>query len=119
LTASDVLQSDISPKVDILKDILFVMKLYPSYVDSKDYISIRSSLRSEPVVNLRKTCLKLQKYLPLESQKQFKIAYGEMIDSLTDMDLVIIIIFSIVIIVIITLTITTKDNIYYYKNKPL
>ena len=44
LTAAELLKSDIDPKVDALKDILFVLKLYPDYADKRDYISIRQSL---------------------------------------------------------------------------
>lgn len=44
LTAADVLKSDINPKIDELKDILFVLKLYPTFSEKHDYISIRQSL---------------------------------------------------------------------------
>ena len=44
LTAAQLLKTDIDPKVDVLKDILFVFKLYPTYVEKKDYVSIRQSL---------------------------------------------------------------------------
>ena len=44
LTAAQLLKTDIDPKVDVLKDILFVFKLYPTYAEKKDYVSIRQSL---------------------------------------------------------------------------
>ena len=88
LTAADVLKSDIAPKVDLLKDILFVFRLYPSYVDNGDYDSLRQSFRSEPTMELRKTCKKLQKYLPSNQVSGFAKAYDEMIDSINDLDAV-------------------------------
>ena len=39
-------------------------------------------------MNLRKTCKKLEKYLPDGVQKQFSASYANMIESLTDMDVV-------------------------------
>lgn len=44
LTAAELLKNDISPRVETLNDILFVLKLYPSYADKGDYASIRQSL---------------------------------------------------------------------------
>eukprot|EP01036_Dinobryon_divergens_P023275 gene23276-31603_t len=86
LTAAQLLKTDIDPKVDVLKDILFVFKLYPTYAEKKDYVSIRQSLREEPAMNLRKTCKKLGKYLPSNVQDKFSAAYSDMIDSLNEMD---------------------------------
>mmetsp|Transcript_31447 Transcript_31447/g.45262 ORF Transcript_31447/g.45262 Transcript_31447/m.45262 type:complete len:223 (-) Transcript_31447:68-736(-) len=88
LTAADLLKNDITPKVDTLNDILFVLKLYPSYAEKGDYVSIRQSLRQEPAMNLRKTCKKLEKYLPDNVQKQFSASYASMIDSLNEMDVI-------------------------------
>lgn len=86
LSASEVLRSDINPKVDLLKDILFVVKLYPEYIKNSDYDSIRKSLRQEPTIDLRKTCKKLEKYLPAEEVVPFDKAYSNMIDSMNDLD---------------------------------
>jgi hypothetical protein len=88
LTAADVLKSDLDPRVDFLNDVLFVFKLYPDYLEKGDYSSIRSSLRSDPTVELRKTCKKLVKYLPVEKAKLFNTAYASMIDVLNDVDAV-------------------------------
>jgi len=88
LSAADVLKSDIDPKVDSLKDILFIIKLFPSYVDSFDYSSIRQSLRQDPVVELRKTCKKLTKYLPANQIASFNKNYSDMIDKINDLDVV-------------------------------
>lgn len=88
LSAADVLKSDIDPKVDSLKDILFIIKLYPSYVESLDYASIRQSLRQDPVVELRKTCKKLSKYLPAAQITSFNKNYNDMIDKINELDVV-------------------------------
>ena len=88
LSAADVLKSDIDPKVDSLKDILFIIKLYPSYVESSDYVSIRQSLRQDPVVELRKTCRKLTKYLPATQITSFNKNYNDMIDKINELDVV-------------------------------
>lgn len=88
LTAADVLKSDLEPKIDALKDIFFVIKLYPSYLDSKDYQSIRQSLRQEPLIETRKTCRKIVKYLPENQVLPFNKAYNNMIEKLNDLDVV-------------------------------
>jgi hypothetical protein len=88
LTAADVLKSDLEPRVSYLQDVLFVFKLYPEYLEKGDYTSIRSSLRSDPTVELRKTCKKLVKYLPVEKAKEFNTGYAGMIDALNDLDAV-------------------------------
>ena len=41
LTATDLIRTDVSPRLDLLKDVLFVFKLYPTYAEKGDYISIR------------------------------------------------------------------------------
>ena len=91
LSAADVLKSDIDPKVDALKDILFIIKLYPSYVESLDYASIRQSLRQDPVVEMRKTCRKLVKYLPEAQISSYNKNYNDMIDKINELDVVSIV----------------------------
>lgn len=88
LSASDVLQADIKPRVDLLQDIFFIFKLLPNYLENNDYASIRKSLRQDPVIELRKTCKKLEKYLPATEMKNFDKAYGNMIDAVNDLDVV-------------------------------
>lgn len=92
ISAADVLRSDIEPKMDLLRDIQFVFKLYPNLVENGDYSTIRKGLRQEPVIDLRKTCKNLMKYLPADQASPFKRAYEEMIDSLNDLDAVNIIV---------------------------
>jgi hypothetical protein len=88
LTALDVLQSDIEPKLSILKDILFTLKLYPEYINSKDYASLRSGVRQQPAMDLRKTCKKLKPFLPAGQQAIYEDAYNTLIDSFETMDVV-------------------------------
>merc|ERR1712091_203882 len=64
LSASDLRKVDIEPKLDVLKDVLFILRLLPTYVSSQDYTSLRQSLREGPSIELRKTCKKLEKYMP-------------------------------------------------------
>jgi hypothetical protein len=90
LTASDVLKSDIEPKVLLLKEVLGVLQKFPSYIESKDYISFRQALREEPAMELRKTCVKLKKYLPSSQIPNFEKAYSDLIETLNNMDYVII-----------------------------
>lgn len=42
LTAKEILMASVEPKIAQLKDILFTFKLYPSYLDSRDYVSFRA-----------------------------------------------------------------------------
>ena len=42
LTAREILLASVEPKIAQLKDILFTFKLYPSYLDSRDYVSFRA-----------------------------------------------------------------------------
>ena len=42
LTAREILMASVEPKIAQLKDILFTFKLYPSYLDSRDYVSFRA-----------------------------------------------------------------------------
>lgn len=87
LTASELIRSDLQPKIEILKDILFTIKTYPELIDKQDYLTIRSLLRSEPAVSLRVTCRKLKQFLPSKSQQDsFGSAYSTMIDSVDDFD---------------------------------
>lgn len=86
LSANDLLKDDINPKLDLLKDVLFILKLYPSYAESKDYFSIRQGLREGPTQELRKTCRKLEKYLPADQLDPFKKTYAVMIDNMNYMD---------------------------------
>lgn len=86
LSAKDVLARDIQPRVDALKDIFFIFKLFPVYIDQGDYQSIRKGFRQEPAVMLRKTCKYLEKYLSVEEKKNFNAAYLEMIDAVDDAD---------------------------------
>lgn len=45
LTASDIIKTDLEPRVSLLKDVFFTFKLYENYIENKDYASIRSALR--------------------------------------------------------------------------
>jgi hypothetical protein len=42
LTASEILKASVEPKITLLKDILFSFKLFPGYIESKDYVSFRA-----------------------------------------------------------------------------
>jgi hypothetical protein len=42
LTASEILRASVEPKIMLLKDILFSFKLFPGYIESKDYVSFRA-----------------------------------------------------------------------------
>jgi hypothetical protein len=42
LTASEILKASVEPKITLLKDISFSFKLFPGYIESKDYISFRA-----------------------------------------------------------------------------
>ena len=87
LKASELIQSDLNEDKAILKNILQVFKLNAGLVDSKDYQSIRTSMRSGSVTSLRKTCKQLCKVLESEEQQQaFNDAYDDMIDKLNDFD---------------------------------
>eukprot|EP00600_Ochromonadales_sp_CCMP1393_P008902 CAMPEP_0174960788 /NCGR_PEP_ID=MMETSP0004_2-20121128/3889_1 /TAXON_ID=420556 /ORGANISM="Ochromonas sp., Strain CCMP1393" /LENGTH=182 /DNA_ID=CAMNT_0016209181 /DNA_START=82 /DNA_END=630 /DNA_ORIENTATION=+ len=86
LTAADVLKSDLEPKIAYLKDVDFVFKLLPDYINKADYASIRTSLRSYPAADLRKTCKKLGKYLPATQAVEFNKAYNVMIEAVDDFD---------------------------------
>ena len=87
LKARELIQSDLNEDKVILKNILQVFKLNAGLVDSKDYQSIRTSMRSGSVTSLRKTCKQLCKVLESEEQQQaFNDAYDDMIDKLNDFD---------------------------------
>jgi len=86
LTSDDVLRSDVAPRIAILKDIQFTFKLYPQYIESRDYESFRGALRQAPSSSLRQTCLKLKPFLPEGSKADFEATYSRMIDAVNDMD---------------------------------
>lgn len=86
LTAKEVLSRDLQPRVDVLKDIQFIFKLYPSYIDKQDYVALRQALRQEPTVQLRKTCISLARYLSATNKEAFNSAYRNMIDKLDTVD---------------------------------
>lgn len=86
LTAKDLITNDLQPKIDQLKDILFVIKQFPSYVEKREYTALRGTLRTEPTMGLRKACRKVQKYLSAEDAKKFNAAYVQMIDSVDKLD---------------------------------
>jgi hypothetical protein len=86
LTANQLLETDIKPRISLLKDIVTSFSQYDSYVENKDYQSIRSALRLEPTVELRKTCRSLEKYLPSDKLTGYKKAYEVMISSIDDLD---------------------------------
>ena len=75
MTSNDVLRSDVTPRIAILKDIQFTFKLYPEYVNQKDYESFRKGLRTPPSMDLRKTCLKLKPFLAEDKKKEFENKY--------------------------------------------
>jgi hypothetical protein len=82
LSVNDLLKVDIGPKLDVLKDVQFILRLYPTYVDAGDYTSMRQGLREGPAQELRKTCKKLEKYLPVATLDSYKAQYAEMIDNM-------------------------------------
>lgn len=86
LTAGQLLQTDVQPRISLLKDIVTSMNQYESLVTAKDYVSIRQALRTEPAVELRKTCRSLEKYLKADQLKNYKNAYSVMISSIDDLD---------------------------------
>eukprot|EP01031_Cornospumella_fuschlensis_P028601 gene28601-34528_t len=86
LTASDLKKNDLAPRISLLKDIQFVVNLLPSYIEKQDYVSIRQTLRSEPTVELRRTCKELPKYLDVADAKAFNVAYEDLIDSINSLD---------------------------------
>jgi len=86
LTASDVLNADVKPKIDLLNDVLFTIKLFPKIVEQYDYPQIRLSFRSGPTTELRKTCRKLIPFLEESKRNKFEKAYQEMIDELDYLD---------------------------------
>lgn len=86
LTASSVIEMDKQPKVDSLKDMLFVLKLEKEFVDKKDYRGFRSQLRSFPISDLRSTCRNLKPYLQNEQLQNYNKAYTKMIDNIDYMD---------------------------------
>ena len=86
LTASDLLTADVKPKIDLLKDVYTVIKLFPTIADQGDYSQIRLSFRSEPTIELRKTCRKLIPFLEVERRNSFEKAYQEMIEELDYLD---------------------------------
>jgi hypothetical protein len=57
LSALELLRADMSPKIEYLNDVLFILKTNNNLIIQKDYASIRSLLRSEPVASLRYTVL--------------------------------------------------------------
>ena len=75
MTSNDVLRSDVSPRLAVLKDIQFAFRLYPEYIVKKDYDSFRKALRTPPSVDLRKTCLKIKPFLAEEKKKDFENKY--------------------------------------------
>ena len=86
LTASNVIQMDKQPKIDSLKDMLFVLKLEKEFVDTKDYRAFRSQLRNFPLSELRTTCRSVKPYLQNEQLQKYNNAYTKMIDNVDYMD---------------------------------
>ena len=87
LSASDLIQSDLNEDKEILSNVLQVFKLNRGLVDSKDYQSVRTSMRSGSVNSLRKTCKQLCKVLSSEEQqKEFNDGYENMISNLNEFD---------------------------------
>ena len=86
LTASSVIQMDKQPKIDSLKDMLFVLKLEKEFVDNKDYRGFRSQLRNFPISELRSTCRSLKPYLQNEQLQNYNNVYTKMIDNVDYMD---------------------------------
>lgn len=88
LTASEVLNADVQPKIDLLKEVMFTIKLFPTIVEQGDYSQIRRSFRSAPTIELRKTCRKLIPFLEIDKRKSFENAYQAMIEELDYLDVV-------------------------------
>ena len=88
LSASDVLQSDITPKINTIKDILFTFQLYPQYIKAGDYLNFRQALRTEPAASLRKSCRSLKPFILPDTQKTYEAAYQDMIEAVNEMDVV-------------------------------
>lgn len=86
LTAEQLLLTDTVPKINLLKDISLSFNQYESFVSTREYNEIRKALRDYPVVELRKTCKNLKKYLSLEKLKNFENSYSIMISSVDDLD---------------------------------
>ena len=86
LKSADVLQSDIAPRLELLNAFSKQMQKYPDYVNSRDYLDLRTSFRQSPGMFLRKTCTQLIKYLPGDKSKLFGHAYRDVIDSINDLD---------------------------------
>lgn len=86
LTASSVIEMDKQPKIDSLKDMLFVLKLEKEFVDKKDYRGFRNQLRNFPISELRSTCRNLKPYLQNEQLQNYNNAYSKMIDNIDYMD---------------------------------
>ena len=86
LTASSVIQMDKQPKMDSLKDMLFVLKLEKELVEKKDYRAFRSQLRNFPLSDLRTTCRSIKPYLETEKLQGYNNAYSKMIDNVDYMD---------------------------------
>ena len=78
MTSNDVLRSDVSPRISVLKDIQFAFQLFPEYIAKKDYDSFRRALRQPPSMDLRKTCLKLKPFLAEEKKKDFENKYDDL-----------------------------------------
>jgi hypothetical protein len=87
LKAVDLISSDLNEDKAVLENIVQILKLDQSLVDSKDYQSIRTSTRSGSVTSLRKTCKQLIKVLNSEEQQAaFTAKYDDMIDKFNDFD---------------------------------
>jgi hypothetical protein len=87
LKAVDLISSDLNADKAVLENIVQILKLDQSLVDSKDYQSIRTSTRSGSVTSLRKTCKQLIKVLNSEEQQAaFTAKYDDMIDKFNDFD---------------------------------
>lgn len=86
LTANELIQSDIQPRIMNLKDINTVLNQANDLVLNKDYLSIRRVLRSDPCVQLRKTARYMKKYLTSEKQTLYEQTYQNMISAVDDLD---------------------------------
>jgi len=92
LSASDLIKQDTAPNVLLLKDILFTIKLYPTFLEKQDpspYAAIRNQLRTSPGVELRKTAKNLKKYLTSPQQvAEFEQKYDALIDKVNELDVI-------------------------------